>query len=277
MLRIRGKLEQARFNRMGPEDTKKIAQALAPGKEIDDINDYDTSYSIPGKMRFRVNIFKQRGTFAVILRVIPGNPIVLMLPPQATQQDILELKAQYGLVIAPYPLADDKAFAPEAERVMDSVIELVRSIRNIRAQYKVKASKWIEARVYAGELLSSLVPQTNMMEILAKARPLTILDRQKREPAKDTDLVLVLKEAELVVPLAGMVDRLAEEQRLMKESREIKERMAQLEARLSDKAFLSKAPSQVVEKEKQKLSMLGDKLNRLNQELSQLNSSSVDS
>ena len=182
-----------------------------------------------------------------------------------------------SITIAPYPLADDKAFAPEAERVMDSVIELVRSIRNIRAQYKVKPSKWIEARVYTGELLSSLVPQTKMIEILAKARPLTILDRQKREPAKDTDLVLVLKEAEVVVPLAGMVDRLAEEQRLMNESREIKERMAQLEARLSDQAFLSKAPSQVVEKEKQKLSMLEDKLNRLKQELSQLKSSSVDS
>ena len=182
-----------------------------------------------------------------------------------------------SITIAPYPLADDKAFAPEAERVMDSVIELVRSIRNIRAQYKVKPSKWIEARIYTGELLSSLVPQTNMIEILAKARPLTILDRQKREPAKDTDLVLVLKEAEVVVPLAGMVDRLAEEQRLMNESREIKERMAQLEARLSDQAFLSKAPSQVVEKEKQKLSMLEDKLNRLKQELSQLKSSSVDS
>ncbi len=182
-----------------------------------------------------------------------------------------------SIMIAPYPLADDRAFAPEAERVMDSVVELVRSIRNIRAQHKVKPSRWIEARVYTGELLSSLAPQANMIEILAKARPLTILDRQKRESTKNTDLVLVLKESEVVVPLAGMVDRFAEEQRLMKESREIKERMARLEARLSDKAFLSKAPSQVVEKEKQKLSMLEDKLNRLNQELSQLNSSSMDS
>ena len=182
-----------------------------------------------------------------------------------------------SIMIAHFPLANDEAFAPEAERVVDSVIDLVRSIRNIRAQYKVKPSKWIEARVYTGELLSSLVPQTNMIEILAKARPLTILDRQKRESAKDTDLVLVLKESEVVVPLAGMVDRLSEEQRLMKESREIKERMAQLEARLSNKAFLSKAPSQVVEKERQKLSMLEDRLNRLNQELSQLNSSWMDS
>ncbi len=181
-----------------------------------------------------------------------------------------------SIMIAPYPLVDDKAFSPEAERVMDSVIELVHSIRNVRAQHRVKPSKWIEARVYTGELLASLVPQANMMEILAKARPLTILDRQKRESTKDTDLVLVLKESEVLVPLAGMVDRLAEEQRLMKESREIKERMAQLEARLGDKAFLSKAPSQVVEKEKQKLSMLEDKLKRLNQELSQLNSSSAD-
>ncbi len=177
-----------------------------------------------------------------------------------------------SIVIAPYPLADDKAFTPEAERVMDSAIEIVRSIRNVRAQHKVKPGKWIEARVYTGELLPSLIPETEMIEILAKSRPLVILDRQERGSPKDTDLVLVLKEAEVVVPLAGLVDRLAEKQRLMKERGEIKERMAQLEARLGDKAFLSKAPSQVVEKEKQKISMLEDKLNRLSQELSQLNS-----
>jgi valyl-tRNA synthetase len=171
-----------------------------------------------------------------------------------------------SIMIAPYPLADDKAFAPEAERVMDSVIEIVRSIRNVRAQYKVKASKWIEARVYTGELLSSLSAEASMIETLAKVRPLTILGRQERELSKDKDLVLVLKEAEVVVPLAGMVDRLAEEQRLVKESEEIKERIVQLKARLGDNAFLSKAPSQVVEKEKQKLALLEDKLKRLHQE-----------
>jgi valyl-tRNA synthetase len=182
-----------------------------------------------------------------------------------------------SIMIAPYPIADDKAFASEAERVMDSVIEVIRSIRNVRAHYKVKPSKWIEARVYMGELLSSLIAEASMIETLAKVRPLTILGRQKRESTKDKDMVLVLKEAEVVVPLAGMVDRLAEEQRLVKESEEIKERIAQLKARLRDNAFLSKAPSQVVEKEKQKLAMFEDKLKRLHQELSQLNSSSADS
>jgi valyl-tRNA synthetase len=182
-----------------------------------------------------------------------------------------------SIMMAPYPIADDKAFAPEAERVMDSVIEIVRSIRNVRAQYKVKSSKWIEARVYTGELLSNLVAEAGMMETLAKVRPLTILDRQRRESAKDKELVLVLKEAEVAVPLAGMMDRLAEEQRLARESGEIKEKIAQLDARLRDNAFLSKAPAQIVEKERQKLAMLEDKLNRLHQELSQLSSSSTDS
>jgi valyl-tRNA synthetase len=178
-----------------------------------------------------------------------------------------------SIMIAPYPLADDKAFAPEAEQVMDSVIEIIGSIRNVRAQYKMKSTRWIEARVYAGELLSGLTTQTAIIETLAKVRPLTILSRQKREPTKDKALVLVLKEAEVVLPLAGMVDRLAEEQRLVKESEEIKGRIAQLEARLRDNDFLSKAPSKVIEREKQKFAMLEDKLKRLHQELSQLNSS----
>jgi valyl-tRNA synthetase len=182
-----------------------------------------------------------------------------------------------SIIVAPYPFADDKAFAPGAERVMDSVIEIIRSIRNVRAQYNVKPNKWIKARVYTGELISSLSAEASMIETLAKVRPLTILGRQKRESTKDKDLVLVLKEAEVVVPLAGMVDQLAEEQRLVKESEEIKARIAQLKARLRDNAFLSKAPPQVVEKEKEKLTLFEDKLKRLHQELSQLGSSSSDS
>jgi valyl-tRNA synthetase len=178
-----------------------------------------------------------------------------------------------SIVIAPYPIADDRALAPEAEKVMDAVIEIIRSIRNVRAQYKVTPNKWVEARVYTGALLSNLVAEAGMIETLAKARPLTILDRQRRESGKDKGLVLVLKEAEVVVPLAGMVDRLAEEQRLTKESEEIKEKIAQLDARLRDNVFLSKAPGPVVEKERQKLVMLEDKLKRLHQELSQLGSS----
>jgi valyl-tRNA synthetase len=231
------------------------------------------SQSTPSPLPFLANTLEKS------LRLLhPFMPFVTEELWQSLKQHLPDKdQMPASIMIAPYPLADDKAFAPEAERVMDSVIEVIRSIRNVRAQYKVKPSKWIEARVYTGELLSSLSAEASMIETLAKVRSLTILGRQKRKSTKDKDLVLVLKEAEVVVPLAGMVDRLAEEQRLRKESEEIRGRIAQLEARLRDNAFLSKAPAQVVEKEKEKLAMLEDKLKRLHQELSQLNSSSADS
>jgi valyl-tRNA synthetase len=231
------------------------------------------SQLIPSPVPFLVNTLEKS------LRLLhPFMPFVTEELWQSLKQRLPDKdQMPASITIAPYPLADDKAFAQEAERVMDSVIEIVRSIRNVRAQYKVKPTKWIEARVHADELLSGLITQANIMETLAKARPLTILGRQKREPTKDKALVLVLGEAEVVLPLAGMVDRLAEEQRLVKESEEIKGRIAQLEVRLRDNAFLSKAPSQVIEREKQKHAMLEDKLKRLDQELSQLSPPSADS
>ena len=221
---------------------------------------------IPSPLPFLAN------TLEVSLRLLhPFMPFVTEELWQSLKQRLSDKGPMpASIMIAPYPIAVDKAFAPEAERVMDSVIEIIRSIRNVRAQYKVKPTRWIEAQVYADELLSGLNTQANIIETLAKVQPLTIFDRQEREPSKDKAVVLVLKEAEVVVPLAGMVDRLAEEQRLVKEGEEIKGRIAQLEARLHDNAFLSKAPSQVVEREKQKLAMLEDKLKRLHQELSQL-------
>jgi valyl-tRNA synthetase len=231
------------------------------------------SQSTPSPLPFLVSTLEE------VLRLLhPFMPFVTEELWQSLKQCLPSgSRMPASIVIARYPSADHEALAPEAERVMDSVIEIVRSIRNIRAQYKVKPNKWIEARVYTGELLSSLVTQANMIETLAKARPLAILGRQNRTSANDTDLVLVLKEAEVVVPLAGMVDQLTEERRLRKESEEIRERMVQLEARLRDGAFLNKAPSQVVEREREKVALLEDKLKRLNQELSHLNSSSADS
>ncbi|MBM3149583.1 MAG: valine--tRNA ligase, partial [Chloroflexi bacterium] len=92
----------------------------------------------------------------------------------------------------------------------------------------------------------------------------------QRQAQEEKALVFVLKEAEVVLPLAGMVDIVAERQRLEKEIDGMKGEIGRLEQRLKDKAFVSKAPAAVVEKERNKLETLKDKLQRLQQELSQL-------
>jgi valyl-tRNA synthetase len=177
-----------------------------------------------------------------------------------------------SIMIASYPSADDTAIDPEAERVMDCVTEIVRSIRNARAQHKVRAGKWIEAEVYSDELLPCLIQQKDILEKLARVKPLAILSRQGRKPDKGEALILVLKEAEVILPWAGMVDLEVERERLTKESELTEARIRTLKTRLKDEVFLSKAPPHIHEKEKQKLNILQDKLERLRRELSQLSS-----
>jgi twitching motility protein PilT len=70
LLRLGGQLEPARFAKLGPDDTKRIAQSLIGSASLEGVNDLDTAYSIPGIARFRVNVFKQKGNYSVVMRVI---------------------------------------------------------------------------------------------------------------------------------------------------------------------------------------------------------------
>jgi valyl-tRNA synthetase len=176
-----------------------------------------------------------------------------------------------SIVIVPYPVAGKEFIDTEAEQVMESVIEIIRSIRNARAEHKVAAGKWIEARVYAAELQTAISSQSEAIETLAKARPLDISGRSQRRAKDEKALVLVLKEAEVVLPWAGMVDLAAERRRLEGEVSAVENEIERLERRLKDKTFVAKAPAAVVDKERGKLQVFKDKVVRLRQELAQLN------
>ena len=62
-----------------------------------------------------------------------------------------------------------------------------------------------------------------------------------------------------------------ERKRLQKEIEQEQARVTRLEARLKDRAFLTRAPKAVIEKERQKLYTLTDKLERLKQQLNRFN------
>jgi len=176
-----------------------------------------------------------------------------------------------SIMIASYPLPDGKLIDPEAQRVVESIIEIVRSIRNVRAEYKVDAGKWIAATVYSDVLTTDIAAKTTVIETLSHARPLTVLDRKQRETADSKSISIVLKESEVVIPLAGMVDMEAEKKRLNEEVEKANRDIARLENRLADESFLSKAPAAVVDKEKERLQTQKDRLERLQKELAIFN------
>ncbi len=182
----------------------------------------------------------------------------------------LNWQATESIMVAAYPEADATAIDPQAERVMESIIEIIRSIRNARAQYKVESARWIEAQIYADRLTSATIPYTEAIQTLARAKPVTFLKSREEGLTRENALRLVLKEAEVIIPMESMFDPEAERKRLQKEIAQSQAEIARLEARLNDKAFLSKAPAAVIDKERQKLHTLTDKLKRLEQQIPEL-------
>ena len=175
--------------------------------------------------------------------------------------------ATESIMVATYPEAEDTIIDSEAERVMESVIEIIHSVRNARAQYKVDSARWIEAQIHADKLTSAIIPYTETIQTLARVRPVTFLDSRQEGQLSENNLVLVLKESEVVIPMESMVNLEAEKQRLLKEIEQSQAEAARLETLLKDKAFLTRAPAAVVDKERQKLHTLTDKVERLKQKI----------
>lgn len=72
--RVDGALKELKFRDLTPADTLAIAKELVKREnktKVAEIEEYDSTHIIPGKGQFRMNIYKQLGNFAVILRVIP--------------------------------------------------------------------------------------------------------------------------------------------------------------------------------------------------------------
>jgi valyl-tRNA synthetase len=180
-------------------------------------------------------------------------------------------KRAESIMVAPYPAADLSFVDLPAEQTIGEVIDIVHAVRNARAEYKVDMTKWIAAEVYAGALAEALKPYVAAIETLARARPVTFYNRRRgeKEEAKNA-LVIVLKDADVVIPMESMVDVAAEKARLSKEIAGAEAEKGRLETRLNDAAFLTKAPAAVVSKEKEKLVTLTDKVARLKQELDKL-------
>jgi valyl-tRNA synthetase len=142
----------------------------------------------------------------------------------------------------------------EADKTADFELiqEIVRSIRNLRAEKGVAPSKRIAAGISGGTKTDLLKEQSGVIASLSglDESQLTIEESLNDKP-KDS-ITLVIGSVEIHIPLAGMVDLAEERSRLEKELREIESHIQRLEKLLSSD-FASKAPAPVVQREREKL------------------------
>jgi valyl-tRNA synthetase len=173
-----------------------------------------------------------------------------------------------ALIVAPWPEAGPTDEAAEAEMAL--IMEMVRAIRNARAEYKVEPGRRIEAIIAAGEEYKLLTDQRDILVSLARldADKLHIARTLETKPTQA--LALVVRGVEVYLPLAGMVDLAKERQRLTAEIEEVTKGIAGSEKLLANKDFLNKAPEQVVQRERDKLTDYRQRQAKLQEQLESL-------
>ena len=175
-----------------------------------------------------------------------------------------------ALIVAAYPETDATFLDEEAEAEVEAVIELNRAARNVRAEFRVPPSLTIPARVYAPAAFGRVFEQeADFIETNASIDLLTVSPLGDFATSKD-EVVQVLADGTLAMSLAGLVDLGLESDRLKGELGELELHRSRLLARLGDDAFVSRAPEEVVEKERQRLESVEERRDRLAAILSRL-------
>lgn len=174
-----------------------------------------------------------------------------------------------ALIVASYPQFEDARFDDAAEREFAALQDFVRGIRNVRAEKRVEAARWVESYIVAGEVASAARAWAGAIEQLARTRPLHIVDSADEAPSESV-VTAVLPVGRVVLPLGGMVDADAERARLGKQIAEAEGVVTSLETKLGDANFTSRAPAQIVAKEQERLDTARGRLTGLRESLAEL-------
>jgi valyl-tRNA synthetase len=170
------------------------------------------------------------------------------------------------LLVASYPKPANDWRDEDAERELSLLVDVVRSIRNLRRERGIDAGRWLEAYVVAD---ASLGRHAAAIEALARVRPLHLLTDRQDAPS-DSVATAILDSAEVILPLAGLFDFSAERANLEKQRAQAQGEVERIEAKLADERFTSRAPAAVVGAERERLDAARARLAGVDARLSEL-------
>jgi valyl-tRNA synthetase len=171
-------------------------------------------------------------------------------------QDMPESQGGRTIMFAPWPKALDEDFKSHYG-LFDETLELIASrqklvieIRNIRAQYKIPSNKKLHLVYHAANDIDG--DEKRVIELLAGAE--SIAYRTQYQSAKGEPVVYPGFGGKIYVPLAGLIDAGAEKARVAKELQKVEAEIQKAEAKLANPSFADKAPPNVLEEHKHRLS-----------------------
>ena len=199
-----------------------------------------------------------RGTRHTLVEVLEGllrlaHPIIPFIT-ETIWQRVKTLKGITAdtIMLQPFPAysaekADELALA-DVEWIKQAII----AIRNIRAEMNIAPGKPLELLLRGASVEAQRRVEQNLsfIQSMARLESITLLPAGDKGPMSVTKLV---EGAELLIPMAGLIDKDAELERLAKEVAKLDVEMERIEGKLSNEGFLARAPEAVVAKERERL------------------------
>ena len=199
-----------------------------------------------------------RGTRHTLVTVLEAllrlaHPII----PFITETIWLRVKALKGIsadtiMLQPFPEFDAEQEDTLALNDLEWIKQAIIAVRNIRAEMNIAPGKPLEVllRDVTGEAQRRVEENRSFIQTLARLESITLLPAGDKGPVSVTKLI---DGAELLIPMAGLIDKAAELDRLTKEVAKIEAEIERIESKLSNEGFVARAPEAVVAKEREKL------------------------
>ncbi|MEK7313925.1 MAG: valine--tRNA ligase, partial [Deltaproteobacteria bacterium] len=212
---------------------------------------------------------ERKKTSQAILLMVLRNSLKLMHPfmPFITEEINSYLPGASGFIMKSDFPKNLQRF-PGEEKKMECVMETIRTIRNIRTEVNILPGAMVDCAIFTKNPVAGawLKEEERHIKTLAKVSGLNIQEDGERPENAAFSVVSGIKgetPVEVWIPLKGHIDAGAEIKRLSKDIDKIIAELALVEKRLSNEAFIAKAPSEVIEKEKKRVSELIEKKTKL--------------
>ena len=155
-----------------------------------------------------------------------------------------------SLMMSEWPVYDDKWNFPAAERIVEHYKEIIRGVRNVRAEMNVPNSRKAKVYVVCGdqELREGLAYLSDAAQNMAAVNELVI--QQTKDGIAEDMVSVVVPDATVYLPLEDLIDFAQEKERLEKEEARLYKEIARAEGMLGNEKFVSKAPEAKVQREK---------------------------
>lgn len=173
------------------------------------------------------------------------------------------------IMLQKFPKFEPLAIDIEAEKQIDFIKEVIVAVRNIRVESNIAPSKGLDliARHFSNDEIVILNANEMLLKSMAKLDSVKVFTNGESAPLSVAKLVA---NGEILIPMAGFINKEAELARLTKEMEKLKGEVARIEGKLSNEAFVAKAPEQVIAKERKKMQEYQEGLEKLHKQFAEI-------